>query len=204
MQRVDLKKRFRHLYNPSSQKISVVDVSEMNFLTVDGEGDPNITKDYSDAVEALYGVSYALKFMLKKGPRKIDYPVMPLEGLWWADDMSKFSAENKAGWKWTAMIMQPGFITKEMVEEAKGRVEEKKGPLPGIPKMRFDSFHEGRSAQILYLGPYSEEGPAIRKLHEFVAEQGHNLRGKHHEIYLGDPRRAKPERLKTVIRQPFE
>lgn len=204
MQKVDLKKQLKHLYDPSAKEISVVDVPEMNFLMIDGEGDPNISQEYREAVETLYAISYTLKFMLKKGEVAIDYPVMALEGLWWTDDMTKFSPENKAIWKWTMMIMQPEFITEEMVEEAKGQVEKKKGPLPALPRMRFESFHEGPSAQITYFGPYSGEGPTIRRLHEFIAELGHERRGKHHEIYLNDPRRTAPEKLKTVIRQPFE
>jgi hypothetical protein len=125
---VDLKKQLGHLYNPSTKEVSVVDVPPTNFLMIDGEGNPNTSREYRDALEALYAVSYALKFMLKKG-QGIDYPVMALEGLWWTEDMAKFSLENKDAWKWTAMIMQPGFITEEMVGEAKGQVEKKKGPL---------------------------------------------------------------------------
>jgi hypothetical protein len=204
VQKVDLKKELKHLYNPSAKKIGVVDVPEMNFLMIDGEGDPNTSEEYREALEALYAVSYALKFMLKKGEAAIDYPVMALEGLWWAEDMTRFGTGDKDAWKWTMMIMQPEFVTGKMVEEAKGEVERKKGPLPALTKMRFEAFHEGSAAQIMYVGPYSGEGPTIRRLHEFIAEGDHERRGKHHEIYLSDPRRTAPERLKTVIRQPFE
>ncbi len=202
MQKVDLRKQLKHLYNPSAKKVSVVDVPPMNFLMVDGEGDPNTAQEYQEAVEALYAVSFALKFMLKKGEAAIDYGVMPLEGLWWTDDTTKFSIENRAIWKWTMMIMQPEFVAEEVVEEANGQVE-KKGPLPALRKMRFESFHEGPSVQIMYVGPYSGEAMTIRRLHGFIAEQGHELRDRHHEIYLGDPRRTAPEKLKTVLRQPF-
>jgi hypothetical protein len=203
MQKVDLRKQLKHLYNPSGREVTVVDVPPMNYLMIEGEGNPNTSEDYAHAVEALYAVSYALKFIFKRGADAIDYAVMPLEGLWWADDMTRFSVDDKAAWRWTAMILQPEFVTEELVQEAKNQVEKRKGPLPVFPKMRFESFHEGRVAQIMHHGPYSEEGPTIARLHEFIEERGHELRGKHHEIYLGDPRRTAPERLKTVIRQPF-
>jgi hypothetical protein len=135
-----------------------------------------------------------------------DYVVMPLEGLWWADDMSVFNTEffekNKDDWRWTSMIMQPEFITQEMVEEAIEKVKEK--DPPALAKVRFDVFTEGLSAQIMYFGPYSEEGPTIKRMHDFIEEKGYDLQGKHHEIYLSDPRRTKPEKLKTIIRQPIK
>lgn len=203
MEKVDLREQLKHLYNPPGREVSVVDVPPMNFLMIDGEGNPNTSEDYAHAVEALYAISYALKFMIKRGVDAIDYAVMPLEGLWWADDMTRFSVEDKDAWRWTMMIMQPQFVTGELVQGAMSQIEKKKGPLPALPRMRFESFHEGRAAQVMHHGPYSEEGPTIEKLHEFIEMEGHELRGKHHEIYLGDPRRTAPERLKTVIRQPF-
>jgi len=204
--KVDLRKELRHLYNPSAKEVSVVDVPEMSFLMVDGEGNPNTSEWYGQAVEALYAVSYALKFMMKKRDAGVDYAVMPLEGLWWADDMSRFSTSDKDAWKWTMMIMQPEpeFVTVEQVEEAKGQTEKKKGSLTALASMRFEAFQEGRAAQILHVGPFADEGPNIEKIHRFIEELGHERTGKHHEIYLSDPRRTAPERLKTVIRQPFE
>jgi hypothetical protein len=133
----------------------------------------------------------------------VDYAVMPLEGLWWTDEMSEFSVEDKGSWKWTVMFMQPeGYVTEELFKEAKGEVRRKKGLL-AVPKTRFEAFREGPSAQITHLGPFSEEGPTIERIHRSIEERGAVRRGKHHEIYLGDPRRTKPERLKTVLRQPF-
>ncbi|MFQ5602645.1 MAG: GyrI-like domain-containing protein [bacterium] len=202
MPKLDLKKQLNHLYYPSKKEVTVVDVPEMNFLMIDGQGDPNTSEVYQQAVEALFTVSYTLKFMIKKGETAIDYAVMPLEGLWWAEDMSQFSAENKDAWLWTAMIMQPEYVTRELFEEAKMQAAKKKD-LPALPRMRFEAFHEGQAAQIMHIGPYSEEGPTIGKIHNFIREQGGKLRGKHHEIYLGDPRRTAPEKLKTVIRQAF-
>jgi hypothetical protein len=128
---------------------------------------------------------------------------MPLEGLWWVDDMSKFSIEKKDEWEWTAMIMQPEYVTEDLVDKALEQVKEKKNP-PALSKVRFESFHEGLSAQIMHLGSFSEEGPTIAKAHAFIKGKGHDLRGKHHEIYLSDPRKSAPEKMKTVIRQPLE
>ena len=202
MKKIDHKKELKHLYGPSAKKVSVVDVPPMSFLMIDGQGDPNTSQAYQEAVSALYSVSYTLKFMIKKGEMAIDYKVMPLEGLWWTEDMSQFTMDDKGAWKWTAMIMQPDLVTAEMVEGAKDRAQKKKG-LAAISLIRFEALHEGRAAQIMHVGPYAEEPPTIEKLHEFIAAQGGTPSGKHHEIYLSDPNRTAPEKLKTVIRQPF-
>lgn len=202
MEKLDLKKQLKHLYGPSAKEVVGLDVPKLNFLMIDGEGDPNNSKEYSEAIEALYLVSYALKFMVKKGGMDIDYGVMPLEGLWWADDMKNFSVADKSTWKWTMMMMQPEFVSREMFEEAISAVEKKKNPA-ALPLMRFEGFDEGKCAQILHIGPFSEEGPTIEKVHEFIDERS-KRRGKHHEIYLSDIRRADPAKWKTVIRQPME
>jgi hypothetical protein len=197
----DVRKEYKHLSNPSARTVGVLEVPPMNFLMVDGQGDPS-GQAYQDAVGALYAVSFTLKFMLKKGEEAIDYGVLPLEGLWWTDDRDGFDVARRERWQWTGMIMQPPFITPAMVEEAHRQVAARKD-TPALSKVRFATFHEGLAAQILHLGPYSAEGPTIERLHRFIAESGHALAGKHHEIYLSDPRRAAPERLKTVIRQPM-
>lgn len=199
MKKIDLKKELKHLYNPSKE-IALVDVPEMNFLMIDGAGDPNTSQDYKDAIESLYAVSYTLKFMVKK-EKAVDYVVMPLEGLWWTEPMSQFTMENKDMWQWTAMIMQPEYVTEELFNRAVEQVQIKKN-LPSLSKIKFKSLYEGLSTQLMYIGPYSAEGPTIEKLHNFIEENGYELRGKHHEIYLSDPRRSAPEKLKTVIRQP--
>lgn len=201
MRKIDLKKELKQLYNPPEKEAVIVDVPKMSFLMVDGQGDPNTAQEYKDAIEALYAVSYTLKFMIKKG-KEVDYVVMPLEGLWWTEDMTEFTMENKDAWKWTSMIMQPPYVTQELVQKALKQVEEKRN-LPALSKMRFESFHEGLSLQIMHIGPYSAEGPTIERLHNFIREKGYGLRGKHHEIYLSDPRRSKPGKLNTVIRQPI-
>lgn len=201
MKKIDFKKELKHLYRPTTKKIDIVDVPAMNFLMIDGKGDPNTAKEYTDAIEALYSVSYTLKFMVKKS-LNVDYGVLPLEGLWWADDMTHFVAGNKDEWKWTTMIMQPEYVIKEYVDKALEEVQKKKD-LASLPKIRFSILNEGLSAQTMYVGPYADEGPMIEKIHNFIKENGHELRGKHHEIYLTDPRRSKPEKLKTIIRQPL-
>ncbi len=202
MEKIDFKKRFKKLYNPSAKEVVVADIPEMNLLMVDGIGDPNKAPEFKEAIEALYSVSYTLKFMLKKGKTAVDYVVMPLEGLWWADDMSDFKAGKKERWKWTLMIMQPDFVTDEMVKKA---IEEagKKKQLAAIAKIRFETLHEGLCAQIMHIGPYSSEAPTIQKIHDYMKENGYTFAGKHHEIYLSDPRKTAPEKLKTVIRQPI-
>ena len=202
MGKIDYKKELKHLYRPSAKKIEIVDVPQMNFLMVDGEGDPNTSQSFSDAIEALYPVSYTLKFMVKKGEMGVDYGVLPLEALWWSDDMSAFSTGNKDAWKWTLMIMQPEFITQKMVKEALVEVERKKKPV-SLPLVRFEAFKEGKAAQIMHIGPFSEEGPTIEKVHLFIEENDSRKVGKHHEIYLSDIRRAAPEKWKTIVRQPM-
>lgn len=203
MQKVDLKRELKHLYNPSAKEVSVVDVPKMNFLMVDGEGDPNVSEAYGRAVEALYAVSYALKFMVKKREAGVDYAVMPLEGLWWADDMDRFSVQHKEAWKWTMMILQPAeYVTEDLFERAREATAKKKD-LPALPKVRFRALREGPAVQILHRGPFAEEGPKIEKIHRHIEEAGHQRRGRHHEIYLKDFRRTAPENLRTVIRQPF-
>ncbi|CAJ35952.1 GyrI-like domain-containing protein [Methanocella arvoryzae] len=150
-------------------------------------------------METLFPLAYTLKFMIKKR-QGIDYAVMPLEGLWWADDMEHFY-ENKDAWKWTSMMMQPEFVTEALFAEAVAEVRKKKAPA-AIDKVRLEKYAEGMCAQIMHIGPYSEEGPTVAKLHAFIDESGYEKTGKHHEIYLSDPRRAAPEKMKTVIRQP--
>ena len=201
MKKMDLRKELKHLYRPSPKEVVQVDVPAMNFLMVDGEGDPNTSQAFSDAAEVLFSVAYAVKFMIKKGPSEIDYGVMPLEGLWWADDMSAFSVEDKSNWKWTLMIMQPDFVPKDIIDKAISYVTEKE-KLATISKVRFESFAEGKCAQILHLGPFSEEGPTVAKVHQFIDSRGSG-KGKHHEIYLSDTRKAAPAKWETIIRQPW-
>ena len=202
VQKIDLKQELKHLYQPSAKEVVQVDVPTLRFLMIDGEGDPNTSPQYAQAVEALFTVSYTVKFMVKKGPAATDYAVMPLEGLWWADDMSAFAANDKSKWKWTMMIMQPHFVEVEVLHAAIAEVKKKKA-LPAINDLRIEDFTEGLCAQVLHIGPFSEEGPTIQKVHAFIGASS-SLAGKHHEIYLSDIRRADPAKWKTIIRQPMK
>lgn len=202
IKKIDYKKELRQLYKPSAAAPEIVDVPSMSFLLLDGKGDPNSSIAFSNAVEALFSVSYTLKFMIKKGDAAIDYGVLPLEGLWWAEDMSQFSTGQKEDWLWTLMIMQPEFITQDHLRDAMDAAGRKKA-LPALPELRFESFREGQCAQILHIGPFSEEGPTIEKLHQFILSNGFKLRDKHHEVYLSDIRRGNPANWKTIIRQPI-
>lgn len=201
MTKLDLKKALGQLYRPSAREVAEVEVPAFDYLMIDGAGDPNTSQEFAQAAEALFAVSYTAKFMVKKGAQALDYAVMPLEGLWWADDMSAFAAGDKSKWKWTLMIMQPSLVGKDLVDAAIAEVRRKKDS-PGLAKLRFEAFAEGRCAQILHVGPFSEEGPTIARLHAFIDARSQRT-GKHHEIYLSDIRRADAKNWKTIIRQPM-
>jgi hypothetical protein len=202
MRKIDLKKEWKSLYTASARKPALIDVPKLKFLMIDGQGDPNTSPEFLGAIEALYSLAYTLKFSLKLGPKKIDYPVMALEGLWWTDSLV-FDQEDRDSWKWTLMIAQPEVITAAMVRQAKKTVKEKK-ELARVDSIRLESWREGKAVQILHIGPYSEEPATIEKLHAFAKESGYTLAGKHHEIYFSDPRRTKPGKLKTLLRQPVK
>jgi hypothetical protein len=202
MNKRDIKRELRELYHASAKHIAEVDVPEFSYLMIDGEGDPNTSPAYSQAIEALFTVSYTAKFALKRSASAVDYTVMPLQGLWWADDLSVFSTDDKARWKWTMMIMQPDCLSDEFIQNAIDRVRQTKN-LPALEKIRLERFQEGHCAQILHIGPFSEERPTIEKLHEYIDGRAERA-GKHHEIYLSDVRRAAPSAWKTIIRQPMK
>jgi len=198
-EKLDPRQTLAYLYNPP-KKPALVEVPPLNYLMLDGHGDPNQNPLYQETVEALMSVAYTIKFACKK-QSGLDYSVMPLEGLWWVPDMTRFSINDKSSWDWTMMVMQPEWITPEIVAAAQTEAARKKG-LARISEIRFETYREETAAQIMYVGAYADEGPVIADLHAFIAAQGYCLHGKHHEIYLGDPRRTAPEKLKTVIRQP--
>lgn len=199
--KLDLKRQYRDLYR-ARQQPAYVDVPELTYLMIDGHGDPNTAPEYADAVQALFAISYAAKFIVKRATVGADFVVMPLQGLWWADDMSVFTATDKSAWDWTMMILQPDVVTADIFEQAQANSAAKKD-LEAIGRVRLERFREGSAAQILHVGPYVAEGPTIEELHGFIADGGFELAGKHHEIYLSDPRRSAPERMKTIIRQPL-
>ncbi len=208
MQTLDLRKTLKHLYNPSPKQPTIVDVPAFQFAMVDGAiepgMDPNSSPSFAAALEALYGISYTLKFMAKQRAQDpIDYAVMPLEALWWID-YGKFDYRQKDNWCWRAMIMQPDHVTLEAFAEALAKLRKKRDDAAALDLLRFDRFHEGLAVQIMHLGPYSEEPATVERMHAFAAESGYRLHNRHHEIYLGDPRRTAPEKLKTVLRHPVE
>ena len=205
MPKLDLRKIYRHLYQPSARQVELVDVPPLQFTMIDGaiepEHGPGDSPAFQQAMEALYGISYTLKFASKRrAENPIDYTVMALEGLWWVEK-GAFDITNPANWCWTAMIMQPEHITDGMFQEALAELHRKK-PSPALDKLRLETFHEGPSIQIMHIGPYAEEPATIARMDAFAEEHGYVLHGKHHEIYTGDPRRAAAEKLKTVLRHP--
>jgi hypothetical protein len=212
LKKLNLKKELKHLYAPSAKEVQVVDVPEFNFVMIDLRIEPDETPETSQAFQqamgALYGASYTLKFMSKLRPENpIDYTVMALEGLWWTDS-GEFDFAKKEAWQATLMMMQPEHITAEMYEAAlrqMAKKQAKKGEEnPALARLRFERWREGLSLQIMHVGPYSEEPRTIERMKAFAQENDYVYRGKHHEIYLGDPRLAKPENLRTVLRQPVE
>ncbi|HOQ37210.1 MAG TPA: GyrI-like domain-containing protein [Acetivibrio sp.] len=205
---MDYKKEQKDLYMPKDKPV-LIEVPPMNFLMVDGSGDPNDNPEFEHATELLYGLSYAIKMSKKKGKQPegfFDYVVPPLEGLWWIDGGS-FSLEKRDNWKWTLMIRQPEFVNVETVQWAVDELARKKPELE-INKARFEAFEEGLCVQIMHIGPYSTEPETMKKVEAFLSEHGLKDRltsgGKHHEIYLSDPRKSKPESMKTVLRHPVE
>ena len=203
MAKIDYKKEYKELYTGKKDKPVFVEVPDFNYLMIDGKGNPGTSREFEQAVEALYGTAYTMKFMVKKDNPEKDYTVMPMEGLWWAEDMNAFKENKKDDWLWTIKILQPNFISENDFNEAVSAIKQKKD-LPALPKLRFEKFPGYKAAQILHIGPYDQEGPTIEILHNFIFESGFQLEGKHREIYLSDPRRAAPEKLKTIIRQPYK
>ena len=199
MQTLDLRKLLKPYFSAPAEPV-LLNVPKFNYLMIDGIGDPNTTPVYQTAVQALYSLAYTLKFSIKK-TEGVDYPVMALEGLWWADDMESFVKGERNNWRWTMMILQPELVTPDQLARACREVQRKK---PGVPvdDVRLEEFYEGQSAQMMHIGPYSAEGPNIARLHAFIAQNNLQRRGKHHEIYLSDPKRTAPEKMRTILRQP--
>jgi hypothetical protein len=191
--------QINRLLHPRAGAPEIVDVPELNFLMVDGKGDPEKAGEFQDAIGALYTVSYGAHFALKKVG--VESRIMPLEALWWSSS-GDFLDADRSRWRWTAMIMQPEAVTPEVIEKVRAEAMRKK-PLASLSRARLEAFREGRCAQVMHVGPYSAERPTIENLHAFIATQGCRPVGRHHEIYMGDPRRAAPEKLRTIIRQPI-
>ena len=200
MQTYDIEKERKDLYAPKAGVFEVVEVPPLEFLMVDGRGDPDTPSAYRQAIEALYAASYAVRAAAKARLGKV-HTVGPLEGLWSADDLGAFRTRDKSAWDWTMMIAQPHWITADLANEALAVARKKR--LPALDIIRFERYPEGRSVQTLHVGSYDDEGPVLERLHrEFLPAQGFVPTGRHHEIYLSDARRTEPARLKTILRQP--
>jgi hypothetical protein len=207
---LDLKKKFKNLYQPSAKKIETVQVPNLQFAMIDGAiekgSEPGKSPSFADSTQTLYGLSYTLKFMFKKRKTDaVDYPVMALEGLWWVED-GNFDIRVKDNWFYTLMMMQPDVVTQEIFEEAREQVRKKKGDSPFLSKVRLAHFEEGLCVQTMHIGPYATEPETLDRMKEYMLENGFQYsvgpNGKHHEIYLSDPRKAAPEKMKTVLRHP--
>ena len=201
MDKLDLKKELKEFYGAKA-KPQLVDVPEFKFLKVDGSGAPE-SEDFMNAMQLLYSASYTIKFDLKKAKVGPEYSVMALEGQWWSSKGEKFAIGEREDWVWTVMIMQPGHVTQEHLDAAKAKMK-KKDPGLNVDLLRLEPFAEGRCVQMLHVGPYATEPETIRVMYEFMEQNGLRQRGKHHEIYMGDPRRAEPSKLKTILRHPVE
>ena len=206
MIKLDLKKDLKHLYFPSAKKVELVQVPPLKFIMVDGgieKGQmPGDSPAFQEAMQALYGMAYTLKFMSKlRKENPIDYPVMALEGLWWVTD-GQFDFNRKDNWVYTLMILEPDHITEEMVDEARQQVVKKRSETPALSRLRLEAFEEGLCVQVMHIGPYATEPATKERMDAFARENGYSLWGRHHEIYMGNPLRAEPEKLKTVLRQP--
>ena len=207
MKKLDLRRKYRHLYQPSARKVEVVEVPELSFVMLDGRIEkghsPGDSPAFLEAIQALFGISYTLKFQSKlRKKNAIDYPVMALEALWWVED-GHFELSKPDNWCWRAMMMQPEHIDAEMFAEALAQLGRKKPP-PALGRLRLERYCEGLCIQTLHIGPYSTEPTTVERMHAFAQEEGYLLANQHHEIYLGDPRRSAPEKLKTVLRHQAE
>jgi len=212
METLDLKKELKYLYAPSAKKAEIVHVPRLQFAMIDGAiekgKEPGNSPTFAESTQALYGLAYTLKFMLKKhATNAVDYPVMPLEGLWWVED-GMFDITIKDNWFYTLMILQPDAITRAVFTEGLEQVRKKKGDSSNLSQLRLAHFEEGICMQMMHIGPYATEPATIERMRAFALENGYRDRvgpnGKHHEIYIGDPRKADPSKLKTVLRHPLE
>ncbi len=208
METLDLRKQYKPLYNPSAKQPEIIDVPPFNMIRIDGAIEkglaPGTSPAFQAVTEAMYGIAYTLKFMLKQRPQDpVDYPVMALEGLWWIED-GVFDFNVKDNWLYTLQIVQPDLITPDLFAQGLAQLRKKRGDQPEFARLRLECFHEGPSVQIMHIGSYADEPATLERMHSYAFQQGYRLHGLHHEIYLGDPRRTAPEKLKTILRHPVE
>jgi hypothetical protein len=207
MEKLDLRKQYKSLYNPSAKKAEIVEVPRFKFLMIDGRIEPGMepgtSPGFMEAMMALYGAAYTLKFTSKlRKENPIDYTMMALEGLWWVED-GNFDIKIKDNWVYTLMMMQPEHITPGMLAEALAQIRKKRGDNPALARLRLEDFQEGLCIQMMHIGPYATEPATIEKMQAYALELGYTFQHNHHEIYMGDPRRAQPEKLKTILRHPI-
>jgi len=202
--KLDFRKEYKDLFSPSAKEPQIIRVPDFKYIMIDGRGDPNTSKDFQAKVGVLYGLAYTLKFQLKLNPNNpFDFSIPPLSGLWCADDVRAFFEKGRRHeWKWTLMILVPDRISPDIFERGRQELGRKKDP-DFLEDAYFQVYKEGLAAQVMHLGPYSQEGPTISRLHAFFTSQGYVFNGRHHEIYLSDPRRSAPEKMRTIIRQPI-
>jgi hypothetical protein len=212
MKVLDLKKDLKQLYQPSAKKVEILKVPRLQFAMIDGAIEkgaaPGFSAGFQQATAALYGIAYTLKFMLKKRKTNaVDYPVMALEGLWWVED-GVFDISIKDNWHYTLMILQPDAVSRDVFDQGLAEVRRKRGDTPALGKLRLASFEEGWCMQVMHIGPYADEPATVERMKAYALGNGYRdcvgTGGKHHEIYLGDPRKANPSKLKTVLRHPVE
>jgi hypothetical protein len=204
MTKLDLKKDLKHLYNPTHKQVTEVMVPPMQYLMIDGAGNPDHSPTFDAATETLYGLAYTIKFA-SKSELNIEYSIMTLEGLWWTAENTPVDLSpdaDRSGWRWTLLFMQPDHITPELFQASVEALRKKKNPA-NLDAVRLEKYDEGLAAQVMHIGPYSAELPTVERLHGYIQERGCTPRMKHHEIYIGDPRKSAPEKLKTVLRQPM-
>ena len=210
METLDLRKEYQYLYKPSAKNIELVDVPRLQFVMIDGAIEPGTGPGnsplFQENMQALYGAVYSLKFAVKlRKENAVDYPVMALEGLWWVED-GVFDIQKPGNWKYTLMIMVPSLVNGDIFADILGKLRKKKGDLPAFGRLRLDYFEEGLAVQVMHIGPYATESTTIGRMKDFMIENKLEdqvgLGAKHHEIYMGDPRRGDPEKLKTILRHP--
>ncbi len=211
MKKLDLKKELKYLYLPSAKKVEIVQVPRLQFAMIDGamkQGEqPGTSSGFQEAMQALYGIAYTLKFSLKlRKTHAVDYPVMAVEGLWWVED-GMFDITVKDNWHYTLMILQPEVVTPDVFQQGLADLRKKRGDSPALSQLRLAHFEEGCCMQVMHVGPYADEPATVERMRAFALENGYidcvGQGGKHHEIYMGDPRRADPSKLKTVLRHPL-
>ncbi|HEY5984100.1 MAG TPA: GyrI-like domain-containing protein [Anaerolineales bacterium] len=210
MKRLDLKQQYRKLYVPSARKVEIVRVPKLQFLNIDGHiekgEEPGTSPGFQESMMAMYGMAYTMKFMLKlRAKNPIDYPVMAIEGLWWVND-GVFDISVKDNWLYSMLILTPTVVTKKTFETARDAVRRKRGDSPALQRIELAYFTEGLCMQIMHVGPYKDEPATVDRMRAFAAREGYEdlvgHGGKHHEIYMGDPRKTTPAQLKTVLRHP--